>query len=545
MLVEVNNMKPYYVVGHKNPDCDSIVSAIAYAQLKNELGEVAVARAQGNPNPETKYLLNKYKFKQPPIIYSAKCTLADIEKDEAVLVRSCTTMKDALDLVMTRKNRGVFVTDAKGHLEGVVSVSDLTQFYTKSEADMSKLIQKASLDNIVHVLKAKIYHSIEDFHSNGRIHVMPALSDARDTYQDSIVILRNNPDIQRYMIDAKAALLVICGEDWIDNVTLQLAKEKKVAIIHTELSVLECSRVIFQSPSVSEVETKDVISFRLNETVEEVSNQLAKTRFRTYPVLNEEGIVVAAISRYHLFHYEKKKFILVDHNEESQTVNDIEYGIISEIVDHHRMGGIETTNPINITSRVIGSTSTIIASLYGQHQIPIDPNMAGLLLGGIINDTLCLKSPTTTKEDYQQVEILSKIAGISADELNNEMIEASDSILKKTNLELMYDDFKEFRIGESRIGIGQSQCKDWKDYFKIRSGFLAYLNEAVIQQKYDLILILFTDPAGSGSYFLYTGKKSWVVKEGFADILTNDGYAEGIISRKKQVLPVIMQTMTQ
>lgn len=538
-------MKPYYVIGHKNPDSDCIVSAITYAELKKKLGVPAIAYALGKANQETQYLLKKYGFKHPEIIHSAKCTLAEIEKDEAILVSPGITMKKAFDAVSSRKNKGVFVTDKDSKLLGIISISDLTRLWTEDEETLKEYMSRTKLSNIIDVLEAKVYHLEDDFHSSGLIHIMPSMSDTREEYKDSIVILRNNPDVQRFAIDNGASLVIVSGEDWVDSVTLNKAKEKHVSIIHTTHTVLECSRLIYESISIDEVTTHDVISFKESETVEEVSDRLAKTRFRTYPVLNENGQVIAAISRYHLFHYEKKKFILVDHNEETQTVNDIEYGEIVEIIDHHRMGGVETMNPINIIEKAVGSTSTIITGLYRQNGVEITKEIAGLLLGGLISDTLCLRSPTTTEEDKRVADYLSKIAGISASSLQEELINASDSILKKTDLELLYDDFKEFRIASSRVAVGQSQCKDSSEYFKIKDHFLKYLEETAVSQHYDLIVIMFTDPAGSGSYLLSTGKKDWVIHEGFQDVLTDDGFAKGIVSRKKQVLPVIIDTLNK
>ena len=537
-------MKPYYVIGHKNPDCDAVVSSIAYAQLKNKLGIPAKAYALSDPNPETKYLLQKFSFPLPPIVHSAKCTLADIEKDEAVLVSPGTTIKDALDLVITHKNKGVFITDEDKHLLGLVSVSDLTQFWKKDEKEMADLMRTVSIANILHVLKGKAWYET-DFQPSGQIHIVPSTSDDPSLIKDSIIILRNSPELQRFSIINHAAVIIVCGEDWIDNVTLEMAQKEGVSIMHSSLSVLECSRLIFECPDVSQVATRQVICFYENETVEEVSDRLAKTRFRTYPVLNEDKQVVAAISRYHLFHYEKKRFILMDHNEAAQSVNDLSAGIVSEIVDHHRMGGITTINPIAITSRPVGSTCTIVASLYEQNNVELDQRTAGLLLGGLVNDTLCLRSPTTTQEDRDLAGKLEGISGVSKEDLNVEMINAADSILKKTDLELLYDDFKEFHIHDIKVGIGQSPCKDSADFFKIRDHFYEYLQEQVIQQHFDLILIMFTDPKGSGSYFLYTGKKSSAVEDGFHDILREDGFAPGIISRKKQVLPVIIEMLSR
>lgn len=538
-------MRNYYVIGHKNPDCDCIVSAIAYANLKQQLGVSALPYALGKANQETQFLLKKYGFKHPPVLLSAKCTLAEIEKDEAILVAPGITMRKALDAVSSQKNKGVFVVDNNERLLGIVSISDLTRLWTEDEDTLRSYMKRTKLYNIIDVLEAKVYHKEDTFKTSGLIHIMPSMSDSVDEYKNSIVILRNNPDVQRFAIDNGASLIIISGEDWVDSVTLEKAKEKHVSIVHTAHTVLECSRLIYESISIDEVTTHDVISFHDTETVEEVSNRLAKTRFRTYPVLNDNNQVIAAISRYHLFHYDKKKFILVDHNEEAQTVNDIEFGEIVEIVDHHRMGGLETMNPINIIERTVGSTSTIITGLYRQSGIALTKEMAGLLLGGLISDTLCLRSPTTTDEDRIMAEYLSDIAEISAITLQEELINASDSILKKTHLELLYDDFKEFRIAESRIAVGQSQCKSEEDYFKIKDDFLKYLEETAISQHYDLILIMFTDPSGSGSYFLYTGKKDWVISEGFADVLNDKGFAKGIVSRKKQVLPIIIDTLNK
>ena len=534
--------KPIYVVGHKNPDCDSIVSAIAYADLKRKLGVNAIACRLGSCNSETNYLLKTFNTNQPELIYSAKCQLKEIELDEAILVKSDMTMKEALDEILKRKNKGVFVVDDDSKLLGIVSISDLTSLWTNKKEELKRLMKAASLKNITKTIKGEIYNKGEKFNSSGDVFLLPSLSDNASDYKNGIVIVGNTPDIQRYLIDAGASLIIVCGEAWVDTVTLSKAKEKDVNIIHTPLTALECSQVIFQSPNVEEVMSKDAICFYDNESVEEVSKKMAKTRYRTYPVLNECNQVINAVSRYHLFNYEKKRFILVDHNEVTQAVNDLEFGEIVEVIDHHRFGGMETSNPIGIVAKTVGACASIITDLYYQNNIEIDKNIAGLLLGAIISDTLTLKSPTTTSFDIEMANKLSNIVGISIEKLSSEMIKSSDSILNKTHLELLYDDFKEFRISESRVAIGQSQCKSKDDYLKVKDNFIKYLEEVSITQNYDLILIMFTDPMGKGSHFLYTGKKSWVIKEGFKEVLKDD-FASKIISRKKQVLPVIIQML--
>lgn len=535
--------KPIYVTGHKNPDSDSICAAITYSYLKNQLGFQTIPVRLSPLNKETKYILEKFKAERPVMIHSAKCTLAEIEMDEALLVNRKTTMKEALDAILKRKNKGVFVVDENNHLEGVVSTSNLTNLWTADENALVDLMSRVPLENIIKTTKATLI-SDAPFTPNGKVSLLPNLGYNGQIEPGTIVIAGNHPDIQRAVIEQQASLVIICGENWVDSITLEMAKEKQVPILHTYLSAITIAHCIFQSPSIEEVMTTNVTYFRSTETVDGASMRIAKTRFRTYPVLNENDEVIGAISRYHLFNYKKKQFILVDHNEYDQSVNDLEFGEVIEIVDHHRLGGIQTQTPIQFVNQIVGSTCTIITGLYRQLKVEMPPMIAGLLLAGIVSDTMNLKSPTTTKTDIDQALYLSNKTEISINELADELVQTSDSLLNKTHQELMYEDFKEFRIHDSKIAIGQVVCRSSKEYRKIKNDFLAYLEDQNVTHRYDLLLILFTDPTGKGSHFLYTGKKSWIVEEGFKNVLVND-FAPGFISRKKQVLPVVLDTLNK
>lgn len=531
-------VRPIYIIGHKNPDSDSVVSAIALANLKRLDNINAQARIVSDANNETKFLLKKFGFEVPSLMYSARCMLKDIEHDSAIIVKKDVTMKEALDKSLSMKNKGVIVVDDDYHLLGVVSMSDLTSLWTFDEKALSKLMSKVKFSNIVKTLKGKIYHEVENMRTSGDIQLLPSLTNSLTVMKDSIVIVGNNPDVQRSVILNKASCLVVCGEDWVDNVTLDLAKQHGVCVLYTPLSALTCSQVIFQSTSIDEIMTSDVISFHDHEYVEDVVSKMAKTRYRMYPLLDEDKLVIGSISRYHLFNYQKKQFILVDHNEYSQSIKDLEYGEIVEIIDHHRLGGIETSSPISITSMPVGSSATIVTRMYREHHKSLEKNMAGLLLGAIISDTLCLKSPTTTPMDVECVKYLEELSGYKMEDLSKEMLDASDSVTNKPYLELLYDDFKEFRVDEHKFAIGQSACRTKEEYLKVKEGFKKYLEEICDHQGYDLILFLFTDPLGSGSYFLAAGKKAEAIKEGFKNQMEDD-FAKDIISRKKQVLPVV------
>ncbi len=536
--------RPVYVIGHKNPDCDSVVSAIAYANLKKALNVNAKAMILSDVNNETRYLLKKFNVSIPPILYSARCMLKDIDYDDAIIVSQDITMKEALDKSLSIKNKGVIVTDENKHLIGVVSMSDLTSLWTFDEIVLTKLMSKVKLSNIVKTLKGKVYNEVDNFYTSGKIQLLPSLASSLTVFKDSIVIVGNNPDVQRGVIAANASLIIIAGEDWVDSVTLNMAIENNVCIMHTPLSAMACSQLIFQSTSISEIMTRNVISFKNNEYVEDVVVKMAKTRYRMYPLLDENNQVIGSISRYHLFNYEKKKFILVDHNEYSQSIKDLEYGEIVEIVDHHRLGGIETSLPINITSMVVGSCNSIIAKMYLDYHVEISKEMAGIMLGAIISDTLCLKSPTTTKLDTTMAYYLSDIAKCSIDELSKEMIESSASITKKPYLELLYDDFKEFRVEGLKFAIGQSPCRTYEEYEIVKDGFKDYMSEICEHQSYDFIIYMFTDPMGSGSYFLSAGKKADIIYECFKD-MDDKAYVKNVISRKRQVLPLLVSLIKE
>ena len=533
--------KPIYVTGHKNPDSDSICSAIAYSNYKNLCGFNTIPVRLGELNNESKYILNKFHFEIPQLIHTAKCTLREIDKDDALLIHKDATMKEALDLIIKRKNKCAFVVNEESKLEGILSISNLTHLWIADEDILADLMSRTSLHNVLETCEATLLFDAP-FKPNGKVHLLPSLGQNTKIEEGTIVIVGNHPDVQRAVIEQNAALVVICGENWVDSITLSIAKERNVPIIHTPLSAITIAKTIYQSPCIDEVMTKEVIFFRNSETVDGASKRIAKTRFRTYPVLDENDKVVGAISRYHLFNYEKKKFILVDHNEKSQSVNDLEFGEVIEIVDHHRLGGIITQTPIQFVNQIVGSTCTIVYNLYKQSHIELSKQYASLLLAGIISDTMYLKSPTTTQIDIDAVEELKEITQIDTDELAKELVQTAPSILKKSYLELMYEDFKEFRIHDSKVAIGQIVCVNSNEYYQIKDNFLNYLNEQNIQLRYDLILMLFTKPTGEGSHFLYTGDKSWAIDEGFKTILVDD-FAPHFISRKKQVLPLVIEAL--
>ncbi|MBQ0036735.1 MAG: putative manganese-dependent inorganic diphosphatase [Firmicutes bacterium] len=532
---------PIYVLGHKNPDSDSIVSAIAYAELLKKQGKNAIAARIGSTNNETEYLLDRFGFEDPIRLYSARSSLLEIDMDKPSLVSKDLTMKEALDLCLKQKSKNLIVADKSKHLEGIISLDDLTYMWTKTDKQLESIIKKIEIDNVVKILEGKLI--IRGSRAlGGKLHIFPTLKSRVEL--DSIVVTRNEDDKMKYCLGLGATMLIVVTSSPISKTILQLAKDTDTTIITTAITPLSATRLIYQIPTIEHVMQKanKVEYFNANNTVQEANKKIANSRHRSYPVINGEGKVVGAVTRYHLSNYKKKQLILVDHNEFKQSIDEIEDGEILEIIDHHRFGGFESDNPINITTLSVGSTATIIANKYFESGIKLDKKLAGLLLGALVSDTMNLKSPTTTNLDIEILKKLEKISGVNADELSKEMIKHTDSLLSKRFIQIVYDDFKEFNFDGIKVGLSQSLCKSSEEFEIIKNDLQQYINDSSKTGSYDLIVIMLTNPNGSGSYVLAGGEKAYLLNEMFAKNINNN-FVNGLVSRKKQLLPKVIKCL--
>ncbi len=533
-------MSDIYVIGHRNPDTDSIVSAIAYAHLKRLQGVDAKAGRLGGVNSETEYLLKRFNFEEPINLFSAKSILKDLDLDKPFLVSADTTIKEALGMMIhDREQRSIFVADADKQLEGIVSIDDLTALWTFDDDRLKELVASSSLEDIIRTLQAEVIYEGEHFLSDGEVNFFPGFETPIN--RRSIVIVNNAPDIQRRCLDHKIALMIIVGEKWVDELTLKKAKDNKIPIIATRLSPLMVSQLIFQAPSIKMIMTpkEDIMTFSSRNTIDEAQAKMASSHFAAHPVLDHHGHIVGSLGRHHLLDYKRKQFILVDHNEYSQSIADIEYGEIIEVVDHHRFGGLETVSPISITTMQVGATATIIALKYREANAEITKEMAGLLLGAILADTMNFKSPTTTHIDKEVAKELASISGVDYDELYAGLVMSGESILDKRNVEIVYNDFKDFDISGIKLGIAQTTCRSADEFSKVKDKMEVYLSELCLMNKYDILVVMFTMASGSGSYFLCDGEKKDTFYKAMG-ILDEESYAAEVISRKKQVLPRII-----
>lgn len=531
---------PIYVVGHKNPDTDAIVSAIAYAEYKREKGFDAVAGRVGSVSSETEYLLEKFGYEDPQRLYTAKSILKEIEMDKAAMANKEMTMKEALDKILKLKNRGLIVTDKRKHLEGIVTLDDLTYMWTKTDEQLEKIIRAIEVDDIVRILEGTLV--LRGTHQlSGKMHMFPSLKS--NVEDDSIVLLRNEADKMQYCLELGATMLVVCTSSPIPRHILSMAKDAEATIVTTELTPLSITRLIYQTPAIENImiPKEKIDYFNINDTIDEASKKIAKSRHRSYPVLDNEGKVVGAISRYHLFNYQKKQLILVDHNEKKQAIDDIEEGVVLEIVDHHRFGGFKSDNPINITTMPVGATATIVSNKFFDEKLKLSKNLAGILLGAIVSDTMNFRSPTTTQLDIDTARKLEKICGVTADVISKGLIDHSESLLNKRHIEIVYNDFKEFNIDGNKVGLSQAVCKSKMEYDALKNDLSKYLEDSCKTGGYDLMAIMLTNPNGSGSYVLSAGARRRVVKEAFA--LDKDGFVNGLVSRKKQLLPGLINAI--
>lgn len=535
-----------HIIGHKNPDTDSIVSSLAYAELKRALGINAIACRIGDINSETDYVLKKFQVTEPVYIQNAKCKLYDVPFDDAVLVSKDCTIKEAWDRISRTKNRALYVVDKEEHLLGVVSISDITNILMNERATNKGLMKKTPADNIRKILKGEFVYESSTYRTNGDVHILASKKSFgnEEDYKDSIVVMGDDLELQKKVICSHAACLILVHVDIVSGSILRLAKEYGCTVIKTPQDVLKIARNIYKAPNIDLIMERKIISFNNHSYIDDVFSKMSKSRYRSYPVLNNQGKVLGAISRYHLLNYKKKKFILLDHNEASQSIDNLNEGEVLEIIDHHRIGDIETTSPIRFRNEIIGSTCTIISEIYKEHQMHPDPKIAGILCCAIISDTMNFNSPTTTPKDREIANELAQIAGINLSQIAKEMFSAVATLKGRTLSEILYNDFKEYNIDGKRIAIGQINIADDIEVRAIKEEFIKYMYKINDINKFDLLMMCFTNVEGTGSNLVFIGNLAWMVDEVFKDDIMDDMYfVDSVISRKKQIIPALSKAL--
>jgi manganese-dependent inorganic pyrophosphatase len=537
-----------YVTGHRHPDSDAICAAITYADLLNRTGKKAVACRQGPLNEETKFILKKFGLENPLLKTDARARICDIDIDKPTIISKDETVHHAWHVMLQTQNRSLVVYDENDKLCGVCTTSNLASVRIHPDTDLVSLMATATLDNIAKTVGGDIVYRPDVFSTNGVVHILTLESHEMNVYalNGGISILSSGVEKQKNVINRGCKCLIItCGAQ-SDSSVIELAKEKGCAIVMTINDTMHTARVITESYSIEQIMHKDLITFNENEYVEDVAMKMNNSRVRSYPVLNDEGEVVGAISRYHTRNYQKLKVALVDHSAVNQTFQNIDMAEIVAIVDHHHIGDVQTQMPIEYRNHKCGSTCTIISKMYRENGLEPDATMSGLLLSAILSDTLNFKSATTKEEDKETVAWLAKIAGIDdVESYAREMLGASVSLSDATPHDILTRDLKNYEIGKYHFAIGQTNYSRLDEVQMILPQFLENMEREQAEDKLDILVMLFTDVMGKGSMFYFYGPLSYVV----ADVIEttfdeHSGFDPNIISRKQQLMPKLSEVLT-
>ena len=531
-----------YVTGHKHPDTDSIAAAIGYAFYKRANGIKAIPCRLGKLSAETKYLLERFGFEQPMLLDDARYKLGEITLDEPVSISPDKTLFEAIR-VLAKNNRQICsVVDDDGRLLGIVTRSDAADIATGATESTAKLLKDTPIECIKTAINGKILYEAPGRKMNGKVGVIAITSEDLSGFEvkDRIIITGSDSKAQTDMIRLGAAVLIVVRADDVAPEVLEAAKVHNCSIIISGHGTMNTSRYVYFAPRVSQMMVTNPIKFYASELVEDAGRKMLRSRFHAYPVIDDDEKLLGYVSRYHVMNTGSKKMILVDHNEFSQSVRGIEKAEVLEVIDHHRINDFSTNQPVAFRNEIIGSSATIVATIFRENQIPLPKNLAGLILGAILSDTLKFQSPTTTPKDIATAQFLAGIAGLDIDEFAKDMFSVSANIKGKTLNELLNQDIKFFDIEGCKTMISQVIVTSADIAREMESQVQELLEQFVKKKELDLCLMAFTSILENGSVVFAAGDKAAWAAEAFPD---KEGETlslqTGVLSRKSQILPRI------
>ena len=536
------------VIGHRNPDTDSICSAIAYAELKNKTSDlVCEARRAGKMNQETEFVLKKFGVTPPRMCTDVNPKIRDVDYRQIPGISGSTSLRKAWEIMRDQKIDTLAVTSEEDELQGVITVKDIATA-NMDLFDTSILAKsRTSYRNILETLGATMVVGSEDAEcTTGHIRIGTATPEMLESSMEKgdIVILTNRYESQLCAIEKEASLIIICNGAKVGRTIQHIAAETGVAIMSAPCDTYAAAKLISQCAPISYYMTRDdIIKFTLVSPVADVTRVMAKVRHRYFPILDADGKYCGMISRRNIINLRKRRIILVDHNEATQAVEGFDQAEILEIIDHHRIGSLETSGPVYFRNQPVGCTATIITQMYDENGMEIPPQIAGLLLAAILSDTLVFRSPTCTPLDEALAKRLAKIAGVDIDEFASEMFEAGEKLDGKTAEEVFLQDFKVFMCGDIRFGVAQGSYMTRKNLLAAEALLQPYLEEARNKQNVEDIYMLLTDVPKEESVVISDGRyASEVLSDGFETQPAEDGSftLPGVVSRKKQFIPALM-----
>lgn len=542
-----------WVIGHKNPDTDSICAAIAYAALKNQTErEQYVPKRAGSMNGETQYVLDYFGVEAPEEVYDVGAQVKDINIRRTAGVREGITLKKAWELMQTERVVTLPIVNESRKLAGLISNNDIAMCYMEVSNQESLSQARPRYHNIIETLNGTLLTGNEHgIFMHGKVEVAAGNRERVDEYiaKDDLVILGDRDEMQVRSLELDVSCMIICGGSQVSKQILEMAKSRDCVLISTPYDTFTTARLINQSMPIRSIMTRNnLVTFELDDYVDDIREVMSKERHRDFPVLDENGDYVGMISRRNLLSMQKKRVILVDHNEKTQAVDGISGAEILEIIDHHRLGSLETMSPVFFRNQPLGSTSSIIWSMYQEKGIEVDPKIAGLLCAAIISDTLMFRSPTCTQYDREAAQTLAQIAGIDIETFASNMFRAGSDFSKKTIEEICYLDFKTFTAEKITFGVSQISAMSALDLADVKSRVQEYLDTMLLERKLDMVFIMLTDIVQEQSQILCAGEgAARILAQAFvrAQVEENETLLKGVVSRKKQFIPELIRALQE
>lgn len=533
-------LEPIYVTGHRNPDTDSIISAIAYASLQNALGDRRYTAARiGTVSDETARILERFGFEQPTRIFNVRTQVRDLNFDRPPVLSGAVTVRRAWEAMLSCEPALSMlpVADEDGKFCGMVATADIAQFDLSSSENPH--LTDIPLFNLVSNLDGQLWGSnsaITSLSGELRIAVPETDADNPPYRPDTILVTGNDPMCIRRALDAKVACIVVTGMQ-VDAALAETAQD--TVLISTPFDAYRAARLIIQSVPVSRILPDTApIAFRLNDYLDDVREQTLKSRYSSYPILDENDRVVGTLSRFHLLRPNRKKIVLVDHNEMSQSVDGLSEAEILAIIDHHRLADVQTGAPMYMRNEPVGATCTIVASMFQERGIMPNRALAGLIAAGIVSDTIFFKSPTATPKDRLMAERMTAIAGVVLSDLGRDIF--SPSATRETDpRKMLLSDFKHFEIAGHKLGIGQINCIDSDELLKRRDEFLEVMETVRNERGFSILLLMLTDVLREGTVLLCAGDEETVEEAFNVKLKEHNVFLPGVMSRKKQIVPAL------
>ena len=533
-------MDPIYVTGHRNPDTDSIVSAIAYAALRNSLGDREyVAARLGHISDETKRILEKFDCPAPMHVSTMRTQVRDLEFDRPPALNGGVTISRAWDALQAHRNiPAIPVTDENGCLFGMLSPTEIANFDMQVTAGIE--LDAIPVFNVLSVLEGQLLNEGGNLVDTISGEVIIALPQSRESLlfrnQNSIVICGDQPEMIRRAIEIGVNCLIVCQAEVSEELR---TAQTRTCIISTPLDAVRATRRIYHAIPVDRIcRREELVCFHLDDFLDDVREKVSKSRDRNYPILDENEKVVGTLSRFHLLRPRRKRVVLVDHNEVAQSVPGLAQAEIVAIIDHHRLADIQTLNPIYFRNETVGSTATIVSSMYQEKGLMPSEKLAGLLAAAIVADTVMFKSPTCTERDHRMAERMARIANIKLEELG-QFIFSEDSNQNKSAKELLMTDFKDFHIADHDFCVSQITCVGADMLLSRREEFLEVMETIKQERSYDMVILMLTDVLVEGSHLVYLGDEE-IIRQAFnKELKEKTCFLPGVVSRKKQVIPML------